>query len=84
MKTKLEDGSVSILEQTVSSLQIDADRLRMAHVRVRSGEWKEPLLEPENVLLLAAEKVERFRLGLIRFARQSGVAIRHTATPEDY
>jgi hypothetical protein len=69
---------VSILEQTVDALQDDADRLRSAHVLVRSGEWKEPLAESEAVLLQAAEKVERFRLSLLRFARQSGNPVRRT------
>jgi hypothetical protein len=69
---------VSMLEQTVDALQNDADRLRSAHVRVRNGSWKEPLAEPEDVLLQAAEKVERFRLTLLRFARQCGQPVRRT------
>jgi hypothetical protein len=69
---------VSMLEQAVNSLQDNAERLRMAHVRVRSGDWKEPLAEPEAVLLLAAEKVERFRVSLLKFARESGTPVRYT------
>jgi hypothetical protein len=67
-----------MLEQTVDALRDDADRLRSAHVLVRRGEWKEPLAEPEAVLLQAAEKVERFRLSILRFARQSGNPVRRT------
>jgi hypothetical protein len=74
---KPNEPPVSMLEQTANSLQFDAERLRMAHVRVRSGDWKEPLAEPEHVLLMAAEKIERFRLNLLRFARQSGTPVRY-------
>jgi hypothetical protein len=57
-----------MLEQTVDSLQLSAERLRLAHVRGRDHGW-EPA-ESEEVLQLAAEKVERCRLSLLRFARQ--------------
>jgi hypothetical protein len=75
---KRNDPPVSMLAQTASSLQSDADRLRMAHVWLRRGNWTEPIAEPEDVLLLAAEKVERFRLSLLKFARQSGTPVRYT------
>lgn len=81
MTTRAEPP-ISMLQQTVNSLQSDADRLRTAHVRVRDGSWKEPLAEAEDVLLQAAEKVERFRLTLLRFARQCGQPVRCTRERE--
>lgn len=69
---------VSILEQSVDSLEFIVERLRLAYPRLRDGSWKEPLAEPEEVLLIAAEKVERLRLNLLRFSRQYRKAAQNT------
>jgi hypothetical protein len=61
---------VSMIEQTSDSLLLNAQRLRCAYPSIRQGEWSEPVVESEATLLAVAEKVERFRLSLLRFARQ--------------
>jgi hypothetical protein len=55
----------SVVQQIIDSLVSDAERLRLAHARG----W--PIVESDATLQLAAEKVERFRVGLLRFARLS-------------
>jgi hypothetical protein len=65
MATKQDEQPFSVVQQTIDSLLVDAERLRLAHERG----W--PIVETDATLQLAAEKVERFRVGLIRFARQS-------------
>jgi hypothetical protein len=42
------------------------------------------LAEPEDVLLRAAEKIERFRLTMLRFARLSGTPVRRTREQNDW
>ncbi len=61
---------VSELMQTCDALAADAERLRKAHVLAREYNWPAPIVEDEDTLREAAEKVERFRLGLLRFTRQ--------------
>ena len=70
MSQKTETKSVSILMQTIDTLAHDAERLRMAHVWDREYKWPNPIAEDEATLHEAAEKVEKFRLGLLRFTRQ--------------
>jgi hypothetical protein len=60
--------SVSVLQQTCDALRHDAERLRMAHVWGQEYNWRPA--EDEATLSAAAEKVERFRLNLLRFARE--------------
>jgi hypothetical protein len=69
MTTKSDTTPVSILLQTCDTLAQDAERLRMAHVWARENNWPAPIVEDENTLREAAEKVERCRLGLLRFTR---------------
>jgi hypothetical protein len=70
MVTKTGTAPISILMQTIDTLAQDAERLRMAHVWDREYNWSNPIAEDEATLYEAAEKVERFRLGLLRFTRQ--------------
>ena len=60
---------ISMLEQASDALLNCASRLRLAHAHLRSGEWFEPIAESEETLQAAAEKVERFRLNLLRTSR---------------
>jgi hypothetical protein len=70
MSHKTATAPVSMLMQTCDSLAFDAERLRMAYVWDREYNWPNPIAEDEQTLREAAEKVERFRLGLLRFTRQ--------------
>jgi len=57
---------ISMLEQASDALLNCASRLRLAHANLRSGEWFCPIVESEEALQAAADKVERFRLNLLR------------------
>jgi hypothetical protein len=70
MTQKTDSTPVSMLMQTCDTLAQDAERLRMAHIWDREYHWPNPIAEDEPTLREAAEKVERFRLGLLRFTRQ--------------
>jgi hypothetical protein len=61
---------ISILRQTIATLEQDAERLRMAHIWGREYHWRPA--EDEATLHEAAQKVERFRQSLMRFAHQRG------------
>ena len=56
--------------QTCDALAADAERLRHTPGSAREYNWPAPIVEDEDTLREAAEKVERFRLGLLRFTRQ--------------
>jgi hypothetical protein len=70
MDTKPTPEPVSELILVCDTLAADAERLRKAHVLAREYNWPAPIVEDEDTLREAAEKVERFRLGLLRFTRQ--------------
>lgn len=70
MKAEATATPISMLEQTSDALLTTASRLRCAYPNLRNGEWSEPIAESEATLQAAAEKIERFRLTLLRFARQ--------------
>lgn len=57
---------VSLIDQTLDSLALAAERLRLARIRG----WQ--TTESTDTLQLAAEKVERFRLSLMRLQRETG------------
>ncbi len=61
-----------MLEQTADSLQRNAEHLRQAHFYGREHGWLPA--ESEEVLQLAAKKVERLRWNLLRSAKQCGRA----------
>jgi hypothetical protein len=61
---------VAVAPAASDALLTCASRLRLAHANVRSGEWFEPIMESEEALQAAANKVERFRLTLLRGTRE--------------
>lgn len=61
---------VSVLMQTCDSLAQDAERLRMAHTWSIEYSWEARPAEDQETLWEAAEKVDRFRLKLLQFARK--------------
>ncbi len=69
MSTKSAEP-VSELMLAADTLDAAGERLRKAHVLAREYNWPAPIAEDEATLRAAAEKVERCRLGLLRFTRQ--------------
>jgi hypothetical protein len=64
------DDKVSVLAETCDALAQDAERLRMAHVWAIEYGWEAKPAEDQETLAKAAEKLDRFRLKLLQFARQ--------------
>jgi|HubBroStandDraft_6_1064221.scaffolds.fasta_scaffold372854_3 hypothetical protein len=65
---KTAESTVSVLMQTAGTFWHEAERLRMAHIWGRENNWQP--VEDEGTLQEAALRVEKFRLDLLRFARQ--------------
>ncbi len=68
MPGKSTEEPISVLMQSCATFQLEAERMRKAHLWGREYNWQPA--EDEATLLEAALRVERFRLGLLRFARQ--------------
>jgi len=65
-------ANVSILMQTCDALAQDAERLRKAHDWSAEYGWEQKPAEDQETLSQAAEKLERFRLSLLKLARSTG------------
>ena len=58
----------SLLRQLAGDLATDAERLRRAHENGEANNWRP--LEDERTLDLVAERIDRFRRGVLRLSRQ--------------
>jgi hypothetical protein len=68
LSEKLSEAPISVLMQACATFEHEAERLRKAHVWGRENNWQPA--EDEATLVEAALRVEKFRLGLLRFAQQ--------------